>query len=146
MSSTIGSYITKNLKLGYITKNLKLYSIAQKIKSDSLAWLNITCNPNAYSSAFSFNTFQSVVLQVFSLSAGTIYAGSVLAGICSYFGFKFYSVFSINLNCHPIQSLLCLQQHLFILIYYLFIYSCIHNHSTNIYWIPSLVQVVFSLT
>lgn len=83
--------------------------------------LNVTCTPNAYSSAFSFNIFQSVEPQVFSLSDHIIYAGSILAGICSYFGFKFYSVFSINLNCHPIQSLRCLQQHLFILIYY----SCI---------------------
>lgn len=111
--------------LGDITKNLKLYSTAQKIKSDSLAWLNVTCNPNASSSAFSFNTFQSVVPRVFLLSDGIIYAGSVLAGIRSYFGFKFYSVFSINLNCHPIQSLLFAAA--FIHSYLLFIYSCIQT-------------------
>lgn len=125
-------------------KNLKLYSVAQKIKWVSSAWSwrshAIWLLP-AYSSAFPFALFHTFLS---CLLGFLIFGWYYLCGVYirwNLFLFKFYSLLSFHLSCHPIQKPSPLAA-AFFHPSLLFIYSCIHNHTTNIYCIPSMLKVL----
>lgn len=111
--------------LGHITKNLKLYSIPRK--SNQIPPFDSEGHMQSNSNMPIQVHFLSILSSQWCLLGFLILRWYYLCWVCISWNMLLLQIqvlfsFSINLSCHPIQSLLHLQQHLFIPIYYSFIH------------------------